>query len=535
MNYVSPPPALPAGSRVFCYLRDSGGDGQEESTAQQRRVIEEYCQQFGLILVRVFEDAARSGRSTKKRVAFYEMLDATQARNHPDGLLVWNYARFARDMDDSAIYKGMIRKKGMVVHSLTDKIPPGEFSRVVETLIDYANEEKSKQTSKDVKRALADKVEAGYRSGGIPARGYRAVREIASVKRDGTPRFGAKMEPDTELGPLVTLAFRMKADGRSIAEIIEATHGRLYEKKSCFVSFFKNRTYLGVGRCGDLEVENHHQALVDLETWNAVQLLRERATRNTEGNLLHPKRLNSPSLLSGIAVCIHCGTPVVRDVSGKTKWQAYLCGKKRNRSNWHACEGKQINAVKADKAVIEAILNRVLTAEFFDDLLQDVRNQVSNTAEVDQQEERAAQALSECQRAIARLLDAIEKTDSLTALDRLKERENERARLQFEIAALQARRATSRLEVTPEALFMVLRAWAGEVEQARDDKDVRTLQVLLRRFVTKIELGYNVAKIWYTYPIDALGDFTVKDSLGLGAPICRHIFTVEIKRKPRSK
>ena len=35
---------LPAGSRVAGYFRDSGGDEQERSVNQQRRVAEEYCQ-----------------------------------------------------------------------------------------------------------------------------------------------------------------------------------------------------------------------------------------------------------------------------------------------------------------------------------------------------------------------------------------------------------------------------------------------------------------------------------------------------------
>jgi len=525
MNYVSPPSTLPPGSRVFCYLRDSGGNSQEESTAQQRRVVDEYCQRFGLILVRVFEDAARRGGTTKNRTRFMEMIDAAQSFDRPDGVLIWNFARFARDVDISSYYKSMLRLQGLIVHSLTDKVPDGEFSRVVEFLIDFANEEKTKQTSKDVKRGLAQKVEGGYRSGGKPAVGYLAIREIAGTKRDGSPRYGAKMEPDPELGPLVTLAFRMRADGRSLAEIMDATHGRLYKTKGCFTSMFTNKTYLGVGLCGGLEIEDHHPALVDLDTWNAVQVVRENAKKNMQGNLLHPRRVNSPSLLAGMAVCIHCGTPVNREVSGKAKWQAYLCGRKRNRANWHACEGKQINAAKADKAVLDAVLGRILTPEYFYELLEEVRNQLSDTSEVDQQEERARQALAECKKAIGRLLDAIEKSDSPSALDRLKERENERARLQFELAALQAKREAARLEISPDALMMVLQVWAGEIEQARDDNDIRAMQVLLRRFVTKIELGYNVAKIWYTYPVDALVDFTNKERASLGAHFSYRVIT----------
>lgn len=145
MNYIPPPSELSPGSSVCCYLRDSGGDGQEQSTAQQRRVIEAYCAEHGLILAQVFEDEARKGGTTKSRTAFLEMIDLTQSPERPDGILIWNYARFARDMDDSAFYRIMIRRTGMVFHSLTDPIERGELARVQEFFIDFANEEKRKQ------------------------------------------------------------------------------------------------------------------------------------------------------------------------------------------------------------------------------------------------------------------------------------------------------------------------------------------------------------------------------------------------------
>ena len=49
---------LPPGSRVAGYFRVAGGDEQERSVDQQRRVAEEYCQQHHLVLVRIFADEA---------------------------------------------------------------------------------------------------------------------------------------------------------------------------------------------------------------------------------------------------------------------------------------------------------------------------------------------------------------------------------------------------------------------------------------------------------------------------------------------
>ena len=516
MNHIPPPIELTSGALVWAYLRDSGGDSQEQSTAQQRHEIEAYCLKHGLILIRVFEDIARSGGSTKARAAFIEMIDASSQSIRPQGLLVWNFARFARDMDDSAYYRAVLRKNGLIIHSLTDPIPPGDFSRVIETLIDFSNEEKRRQMSRDIKRALLDRTRAGFAPGGPPARGYKAVSVEIGIRRNGQPRKGTKWVPDIETGPLVTLAFQMRAEGRSMAEIMTATKGKLYLNKNCFTTFFSNKTYLGIGVCGDVEVENHHPALVDLSTWVAVQKISEQARHNVQGNLLHHRRLNSPSLLSGLAVCIHCGTPVVRESSGQTKHKYYLCGKKRSQAKYGVCEGRHISAAQADQAIIDAVLKRVLTPDFVTELLDELKAQISNTSELDQQEKDLIENLAVCNRSIGRLLNAIEETESPAANARLKNRENERARLQFELVVLQSRRAAAQLSVSKEALELVLSVWAGEIEQAREAEDIRNLQSLLRRFVIKIELGHAEARIWYTYPINTFVDTTEKNKTTSG-------------------
>src|ERR1700690_687600 len=178
MSYIPPPTTLPTGSKVWAYLRDSGGESQEQSTVQQRSEIEAYCKEYGLILVQVFEDIARSGGTSNGRIEFLDTIEKSNLPEHAEGLLVWNYARFARDMDYSAFYRALLRKNRMIVHSLTDPIPAGEFSRVIESLIDYANEEKRHQNSRDVKRALAERLRAGYSPGGKPPRGYLPKQEI---------------------------------------------------------------------------------------------------------------------------------------------------------------------------------------------------------------------------------------------------------------------------------------------------------------------------------------------------------------------
>ena len=521
MSYRRPPTELPPGSHVIAYIRDSGGDRHELSVLQQKREVREYCKKYNLVLTEVFEDAARSGTSTVKRDEFDRMIDYCHRANDLTGLLVWNFSRFARNVNDAWYYKSDLRRRGIIIHSMTDEIPEGPYSQMIEVMIDISNEEKSRQTSRDAKRGLAQRTLAGYvPGGGTPPRGYRSVREIISSHRDGSPRIGTKWEIDPETGPLVTLAFQLRAQGQSINEIMKSPCGQLYKTKGCWTTFFRNKSYLGIGKCGKIEVPDHHPALIELTTWNAVREIQERIHKNKPGSPLHPKRYHSPSLLSGIAVCIHCGTPIIREVSGarrkkgkRSKWISYLCGKKRNSGNWSKCEGKQIQAANADRAIVDAVLNIVLQNDYAMELIDQVRSELADNSEAQRQEDATRQALGNCEKAISRLLDAIESTSSATAKERLKERENERARLQFDLSVLQSRRRAAQLEISIEVLEVTLAVWRGDIEEARAQNDIRRLQALLRRYVTKIELGYDKACIWYTIPIDAFADSTRLDSL----------------------
>jgi hypothetical protein len=139
-------------------------------------------------------------------------------------------------------------------------------------------------------------------------------------------------------------------------------------------------------------------------------------------------------------------------------------------------------------------------------LINQIRAELADDTEQQRHEESTRQALINCERAIDRLIDTIETTDSASVKERLKDRENERARLQFELKVLESRRQASQLDISPEALDVAMAVWRGEIEEAREQNDIRALRNLLKKFVTKIELGYERARLWYTYPIEAFAD-----------------------------
>ena len=272
-NHIPPPSNLSSGCMVWAYLRDSSNLEQDQSLPQQRAEIEAFCQQYGLILGRVFQDVARSGGGIACSDAFNDLIELSASANPaPAGLLVWNFARFARDLDEARYYAAFLCRHGITIHSLTDIIPGGPYERLAITLADFINEERRKKNSLDTKRGLQFMFREGY-SFGIPPRGYLAERQQIGKKRDGQPRCASRWISDPDLSELVKQAWKLRAEGKSYPEIAQATHGKIFAAKDSWYRFFINKAYLGIGVWGELEISDHHQALIDLATWEAVQAI----------------------------------------------------------------------------------------------------------------------------------------------------------------------------------------------------------------------------------------------------------------------
>jgi len=500
-DYMPPPSGLKPGLSVWAYLRDSGGPTQEQSVPQQEAEIRAYCKRHGLVLARVFADVGKSGGSVSQRVQFLDMVDLTKDEAiRPAGLLVWNFARFARDVDDSDFYKATLRKRGIIIHSLTDAIPEGPYAGVVEKIIDIANEEKRRQNSRDVKRALESLVSQGYALGGTPPRGYRSVHETIGIRKDGAPRIVSKWEPDPEKWDLVKLAWQLRAQGKTYGEITRATQGKLYKDRNSWVPFFKNKHYLGVAKCGDKEFPDHHEAAIDLATWEAVKKIQKDHPR---AGLRHPRRVAHPSLLSGLAYCGQCGAAMVYHSAAHQDWPFYVCGQRDRRKGYAVCKSRRVSARKVNAIILDTVLNRILTPDYFEALLAEIQTQMTDTASLETLIEEKRRDLRTVERGIANLLDLAESFGAGAALNRLKQREAERAQIMTELNTIEARRQALEVEITPEALALVLDTWRAQIVETKESGDIAALRGLLARFVAKVELDYTNAKIWYTYPIDS--------------------------------
>jgi len=209
---------LTPGSRVWAYCRDSGGEEQDIET--QKRAVLDYIDANGLDLDRLFVDEARVGSSVVGRDAFELMINLSrQEPPQVEGIVLWSFSRFARNLLDAQFYKADLRRRGFQIISMTDDLPGGDLDAIIEALYDWKHEQYLKDLSQNVKRTLHEVARQGYSSGGFPPRGYRAEKFEVGTKRNGKPQFATRWVPDPEWAAKVQQAFSLRAEGASFAEI----------------------------------------------------------------------------------------------------------------------------------------------------------------------------------------------------------------------------------------------------------------------------------------------------------------------------
>lgn len=387
-DYIPPPPDLPPGSVVWAYLRDSGGPTQDRSVEQQRDVLVNYCQRHGLDLTLVFSDVHRSGTSDTARDQFNEMIDmSVHERTRPHGILIWSTARFARNTLDAQFHRSTLRKRGIVIHSLTDEIPGGKFQIAFEAIIDVANQEKAEQASREARRGLHSIVLKDGAVPGTPPRGFKR-EPVLTTSGEGVRRTLHRWVPDPALAPRVRQAFEMRADGRSLAEINKECW--LFGSINSFATFWKNKLYIGILEYGDLVIENYCEPIVDRETWDAVQLISEKYAQHghMSDERLHPRRQASAFLLSGLCRCGRCGSPMWGQTSHQrsgNKIEAYRCTQAHRRRD---CELPRIPASAFEQIIIDKLAETFSQPELYISIYRETQARRSTWLDKREQERR---------------------------------------------------------------------------------------------------------------------------------------------------
>lgn len=339
------------------YIRVSTDDQAEYSPASQLEKIRLYAERNQILLPKefIFVDEGISGRKTKNRPAFNEMIGLAKRQPKPfDVILVWKFSRFARNREDSIVYKSMLRKEHNIdVVSVSEDIGDDKLSILIEAIIEAMDEFYSINLAEEVKRGMTEKAKRGGVLS-IPGFGYKVENgEYVVVPEEA--EIIQKVFNDYVNGKgLLTIAKALNAMG------IKTHRGNKIENRTVEY-WLNNPLYIGKTRwnpdgklsrnyAADTAIitDGSHKPIIDIETWDKAQAkMKEQKERFRK--FFNSDRKGLSHWLTGILRCEKCGK--VLSYQG-----GYFGCSERSRGK---CDG--VGYIKAEKIskIILGILSEI--------------------------------------------------------------------------------------------------------------------------------------------------------------------------------
>jgi DNA invertase Pin-like site-specific DNA recombinase len=270
------PHYIPA-MKVVLYARVSSDRQAEKdlSITAQLKALRKYAVERDWEVLKEFVDEAESARSAN-RPAFKEMISLARQRHKSfAAILVWKLSRFARNREDSIIYKSLLRKHGVSVVSINEQVDETPAGKLLEGMIEVIDEFYSTNLAQDTIRGMKENATRGYYNGGIPPIGYKTKKVVdGSAKRN-------VLEPDEQFAPIIRRIFQMYADRMGAKDIVKVLNneglrtnrGKPWSKTVVYY-ILSNEVYIGTlswgkAKPGDasdtVRIENNHPPLIDRE------------------------------------------------------------------------------------------------------------------------------------------------------------------------------------------------------------------------------------------------------------------------------
>ena len=332
---------------VCAYIRVSTDDQVELSPDSQRQKIKEYCQKNGYILSDVFEDLGISGKSADKRPGFRHMIAMCKAKEHPfDAIIVWKFSRFARNQEESIVYKSMLRKIGVEVISISEPISEGIGGKLTEAILEIMDEYYSINLSQEVMRGMTEGARRGKIMSVAPF-GYTAKdHQYYPDENANTVRAIFDMFVNQGYG-LMSIAYRLNQQG------VKTRRGSTWENRS-IKYIIQNPVYIGKirwnyathnGKPGTVSINDEadwiivdgtHEPIIDDETFKKAQEKIAQFKKQTT------RRVAQKHWLSGVLVCCKCGAGMAYHREDEKKHTApYFVCPNRTRGR---CPGQSTKA-----------------------------------------------------------------------------------------------------------------------------------------------------------------------------------------------
>ena len=352
------------------YIRLSTDKQEELSPDAQRRLIIEYAKKNGILLSDkdIFIENGISGKKADKRPMFKQMIAIAKSKEHPyDVILVWKFSRFARNQDESILYKSLLRKKNVDVVSISEPIIDGPFGSLIERIIEWMDEYYSINLSSEVKRGMTEKALRG---------GYQATTPLGyDHHADGVPTINLQ---EAQIVRQIFQEYINGADFSTIARNLNdagfrTRRGNPFElrvvryilRNPFYIGKIRwNRAKHGAYTENDPEdiiiVDGQHTPIISEEAFNTAndRINREFRPVRRKGTCY------TKHWLCGVLKCGYCGANLIyvndkRNKCGTGNFQCYKYAKGLHKKS---CS---VSQKIAEESVMEA-LERILSTGYVD-------------------------------------------------------------------------------------------------------------------------------------------------------------------------
>lgn len=304
--------------KVAAYARVSTDlEDQKNSFNAQ---LEEYTTRIGKNptweFVKLYSDKGISGTSTKHRVGFQKMIkDALDGKI--DLILVKSISRFARNTVDCLKTVRELRKKNVEVYFDKEAISTND-TKVDMMLTIFASfaQEESKSISENVKWGVRKRMAKGQRKMNVKTTlGYKTNHEGKVIVDESTKdiviqvfNLFAAGYTYREIAQVMTDRGVKTGTGKDVWKVYDIDKiisnekyvGDFVMQKTCVVDFLDHKAVKNNGVEEKYIFQNHHEAIIDRQTFNEIQSLRK--AKFTKGN----NGSSKVNLISKIFYCERC-------------------------------------------------------------------------------------------------------------------------------------------------------------------------------------------------------------------------------------